>query len=232
MLKKLTIIFLFMICCLPASYGQKAMLERLAKKVNDAKASLFKKSAPAIKEAETAAAQTLEQRAAAGTTQAAASPAAKQLLEEEASFHKSPWNIEAQYRAAYQIRHFVPKEAFQTTFFRFEKTTAAPSKEWLVNGENIVFAGRAEVAKYAAAVKQGITNIPVKYGVVKLDIEPALELQNIEYRVYTELRQLKNYTPPSAMSHEEYKQWKRKNVQNMLESGEGIDWEGIDALPY
>lgn len=126
----------------------------------------------------------------------------------------------------------MPKQAYQTTFLRFERAAGTPVKEWFVNGDNIVFASRAEVAKYMAALKSGQANIPVKNGMVQLNIEPAFDLQNIEYRQYTDLEQLKKYRTPSAMTDKEYQNWRRGNVQDMLEKGEGIDWEGIDALPY
>ena len=165
------------------------------------------------------AAQIAAQRANAGAQKAAARA-------------KIPWNIESQYRAAAHIRHYVPKQAYQTTFLRFERVAGTPVKEWFVNGDNMVFASRAEVAKYMAALKSGQANIPVKNGMVQLNIEPAFDLQNIEYRQYTDLEQLKKYRTPSAMTDKEYQNWRRGNVQDMLEKGEGIDWEGIDALPY
>lgn len=237
MFKKAVAILLFMLCCMPASYAQKNLFSGFMKKMNAAREALFKKptAKPAEQAAQTAAqkagnsaeraAQIAVQKAGIGAERAAA---AARVAERA----KIPWNIEAQYRAAAHIRHYVPKQSYQTTFLRFERAAGTPVKEWFVNGDNIVFASRAEVAKYMAALKSGQANIPVKNGMVQLNIEPAFDLQNIEYRQYTDLEQLKKYRTPSAMTDKEYQNWRRGNVQDMLEKGEGIDWKGIDALPY
>ena len=237
MFKKAVAILLFMLCCMPASYAQKNLFSGFMKKTNAAKEALFKN--PAAKPAEQAA-QTAAQKAGNSAERAAQIAVQKAGIGAEraaaaarvAERAKIPWNIEAQYRAAAHIRHYVPKQSYQTTFLRFERAAGTPVKEWFVNGDNMVFASRAEVAKYMAALKSGQANIPVKNGMVQLNIEPAFDLQNIEYRQYTDLEQLKKYRTPSAMTDKEYQNWRRGNVQDMLEKGEGIDWEGIDALPY
>lgn len=231
MFKKAVAILLFMLCCMPASYAQKNLFSGFMKKIHAAREALFKK--PTAKPAEKAV-QTAAQKASSSTERAAqiAAQRANAGVQKAAARAKIPWNIESQYRAAAHIRHYVPKQAYQTTFLRFERVAGTPVKEWFVNGDNMVFASRAEVAKYMAALKSGQANIPVKNGMVQLNIEPAFDLQNIEYRQYTDLEQLKKYRTPSAMTDKEYQNWRRGNVQDMLEKGEGIDWEGIDALPY
>ena len=231
MFKKAVAILLFMLCCMPASYAQKNLFSGFMKKIHAAREALFKK--PTAKPAEKAV-QTAAQKASSSTERAAqiAAQRANAGVQKAAARAKIPWNIESQYRAAAHIRHYVPKQAYQTTFLRFERVAGTPVKEWFVNGDNMVFASRAEVAKYMAALKSGQAKKKVKNGMVQLNIEPAFDLQNIEYRQYTDLEQLKKYRTPSAMTDKEYQNWRRGNVQDMLEKGEGIDWEGIDALPY
>lgn len=239
MFKKFSLILLMLLFCFPLSYAQKSLFSGLMKKVSSAKEALFKKASSSAKPAEQAAAQAVVAKEGASAAARTAAPAAAAAVPGAASRvagqdipKRIPWNIDGQYRAASHIRHNVPQEAYQTTFLRFERSSSNPTKEWFVNGENIVFASRTEVAKYMAAIKRGMSQVPMEYGIVKLDIEPAFELRNVEYRLYTELAPLKNYTPPSAMDQAAYRKWKRNNVKEMIEKGEGIDWEGINSLPY
>ena len=241
MFKKVCTVLLMMLFCLPLSFAQKSLFSGLMKKVSSAKEALFKKSSSAAKPAEQAAAQAVAARegasaaartAAPAAVAGAAVPGAANRLAGQELPKRIPWNIDRQYRAAANIRQHVPKEAYATTFLRFERTSSTPVKEWFVNGENVVFASRAEVAKYMAAIKQGMGQVPVEYGLVKVDIEPAFELQNVEYKLYADPTSLKTYTPPSAMDKKAYRKWKRNNVNEMIEKGEGIDWQGINDLPY
>ena len=163
MFKKAVAILLFMLCCMPASYAQKNLFSGFMKKMNAAKEALFKK--PTAKPAEQAA-QTAAQKASSSAERAAqiAAQRANAGAQKAAARAKIPWNIESQYRAAAHIRHYVPKQAYQTTFLRFERVAGTPVKEWFVNGDNMVFASRAEVAKYMADIKDLIIS-DIKQGV-------------------------------------------------------------------
>lgn len=212
-----------------AQEGASAAAERASAQAAEAR----ERAAAFLAEERERAAAEARKKAEAERESAKAEPAAmpgEASHVEKRIFYRPPlWDVGRQYRALRNLHDFIPRRDYENTFFLFEKT---PSNEWLVNGKNVVFASRTEVAKYMAAVEQGTTNIPMKEGVVLLKIKPAFELQNVSYRVYTKVQDLKNHKSVSNISHKEYAEWQNKNVQEMIEKGEGIDWEGINALPY